>query len=379
MNWVELILTIGAFNGFLIGIILMTMKNANRTATVIFGVIVLLFALLVVEELAEYKGWVFQYPRLLNIADSFSLLIAPLIWLYAVLITEKKKKLGKWDLFHFIPFLAFIGYLLPYYFMPDQMKLQRLNYDPSGWVNGVKAFVTAVYIFYSLWYMVRFVRLRKGKDFPENNRQNIYWYRGLLVALASLGVLVLVLTILFNSDVALPLDPDTFSVLFISFLFYALSVRLMRNPFLFWNLQELEAASQAYFVKPEPPSTRYKTSPLQPNDMEQYLQKLRAIMGEQEPYLNPALSPADLEALSGIKAYYISQVLSEVLNRNFYEFVNAYRVDHFKKLVENGEAEYKTLLALGLDSGFNSKSSFNRVFKQFTGSTPSQYSRSLKK
>ena len=377
MDWVELILTIGAFNGLLIGAILFSLKNANRTATVIFGLIVFLFALLVVEELAEYKRWVFEYPRLLNIADSFSLLISPLILLYALLITERKKKLKSLDLLHLLPFLAFVLYLIPFYLLPDQQKLDRINYDPTGVVNGLKALVTAAYIFGTLGYMIHFVRLRKWRVFPQNNFQNIRWFLGLLVSLGVLGLLVIILTILFNRGVAMPFDPDTFSVLFISFLFYAMSVKLMRNPFLFWNLKELEAASKVHFEKPSAEKKGYQTSPLKAEDKELYLQKLKTVMDESKPYLNPELSPTDLEALSQVKAYYISQVLSEVLNCNFYEFVNAYRVEEFKKLLAAGEDADKTLLALGLEAGFNSKSSFNRVFKQFTGLTPSQYKKSL--
>ncbi|MCD4696832.1 MAG: helix-turn-helix domain-containing protein [Bacteroidales bacterium] len=57
--------------------------------------------------------------------------------------------------------------------------------------------------------------------------------------------------------------------------------------------------------------------------------------------------------------------------------VNNYRVEEVKRLMAEGKHEHYTLLAIALEAGFNSKSSFNRIFKEFTGSTPSHYKKTL--
>jgi AraC-like DNA-binding protein len=64
---------------------------------------------------------------------------------------------------------------------------------------------------------------------------------------------------------------------------------------------------------------------------------------------------------------------------NFYDFVNRYRLEEFKKLASDPKNRQFTMLALAFDCGFNSKSSFNRYFKKATGQTPSQYFTALSK
>jgi|GEM_PF-6498641 len=374
MDIVELILSVGFINGLVIGVILFSLNNANRLATRIFGVIIILFSLVIGEELSEVNGLIFKFPWIFHIVDSFVLLISPLLFIYAQLITESKRKLKALDFFHALPFLLFTVYLLPFYLLPEDQKLAQLDYDPSGAISTIKVCVVATYFLVTLRFIILFEKSQRINGFPVNNSNNIRWFRGLLISLIVIGVLVIIMTITFNNGVAYPFDPDTFSVLALSIVFYGVSIKLMRNPFIFWNIRELEQASQAHFNQPQANiNTRYKTSPLTRDDMENYMQQLRSTMMHEQPYLNPELAPKDLEEITGIKVYYISQVLSEVLNKNFYEFVNAYRIEAFKKMILDKNQSHKTLLAIALEAGFNSKSSFNRIFKQYTGQTPSQF------
>ena len=70
---------------------------------------------------------------------------------------------------------------------------------------------------------------------------------------------------------------------------------------------------------------------------------------------------------------HLSQIINELEGKNFYEFVNQYRIEEFKRLVSFPKNHQFTLLSLAFECGFNSKSSFNRYFKKSTGQTPSQY------
>lgn len=69
----------------------------------------------------------------------------------------------------------------------------------------------------------------------------------------------------------------------------------------------------------------------------------------------------------------LSELINSRLNSNFYEFVNNYRIQEFTDRVKNGDTERFTLLSVAFESGFNSKASFNRIFKKRMGTTPSQY------
>ena len=71
--------------------------------------------------------------------------------------------------------------------------------------------------------------------------------------------------------------------------------------------------------------------------------------------------------------------VNKKVGKNFYDFVNQYRLEEFKRLLSDPKNRNLTLLSLAIDCGFNSKSSFNRHFKKVTGQTPSQYFAALKR
>jgi AraC-like DNA-binding protein len=97
-------------------------------------------------------------------------------------------------------------------------------------------------------------------------------------------------------------------------------------------------------------------------------------MNLHRPYINPDLSLRDLADLLGVYPHYVTQILNTLFNQNFYDFVNTYRIDEAKKLLTDSYKSNKVpILTIAYNCGFNSKSSFNRIFKQKTGLTPSEY------
>jgi AraC-like DNA-binding protein len=74
----------------------------------------------------------------------------------------------------------------------------------------------------------------------------------------------------------------------------------------------------------------------------------------------------------------ISFILNNHLHNNFYDFVNAYRIEEVKNKLNDPALKYLTLLGIALDSGFNSKTTFNRVFRQVTGITPTEFQKKKK-
>jgi AraC-like DNA-binding protein len=96
-------------------------------------------------------------------------------------------------------------------------------------------------------------------------------------------------------------------------------------------------------------------------------------MIKDKAYRKSDLSIDDLASKLKIHHNYLSQVINEREKKNFYEFVNHFRLEEFKKLLSEPKNRNYTLLALAFECGFNSKSSFNRYFKKSTGKTPSEY------
>lgn len=119
----------------------------------------------------------------------------------------------------------------------------------------------------------------------------------------------------------------------------------------------------------------YERSGLTEELMLELHEKLLQIMDTQKPYLNGELSAKELASTIGISPNHLSEILSKVQHQNFFDFVNGYRVREVKTRIKNPQFVHYTLLAIALDSGFNSKTSFNTVFKRVTGRTPSEYAK----
>ncbi|MDF1547340.1 MAG: helix-turn-helix domain-containing protein, partial [Bacteroidales bacterium] len=101
--------------------------------------------------------------------------------------------------------------------------------------------------------------------------------------------------------------------------------------------------------------------------------ELKRIMHDEKPYLEPMLTIHDLAKRIDIPAHQLSKLIHTEFGKNFYEFVNFYRIESFKEKVVSGHYQHLTLLAIAFDCGFNSKSAFNRIFKEQTGYTPRDY------
>ncbi len=108
-------------------------------------------------------------------------------------------------------------------------------------------------------------------------------------------------------------------------------------------------------------------------------ERIAALMEHERPYLNPDLDLNQLSELLDRNPRQVSHTINRKFSMNFYEFVNGYRVEAFKKRLQDPGHEKLTLLGHALECGFNSKSTFNEAFKKHTGTTPSQYVKSLQK
>jgi YesN/AraC family two-component response regulator len=71
--------------------------------------------------------------------------------------------------------------------------------------------------------------------------------------------------------------------------------------------------------------------------------------------------------------YQVSQALNEGMKKNFYDLVNGHRVEEAKRLLLDSKNRNYTILSVGFEAGFNSKTTFNTVFKKFTGMTPTEF------
>ena len=118
---------------------------------------------------------------------------------------------------------------------------------------------------------------------------------------------------------------------------------------------------------------KYQTSSLTEQEMQPLYQALIQLLEEEQIYLEPKLQLLEVAQQLEVTTHILSQTINTQTQKTFYHLINGYRVTHLKKLLQDKTQEKFTILALGLESGFNSKASLNRIFKQHTGQTPREY------
>ena len=136
----------------------------------------------------------------------------------------------------------------------------------------------------------------------------------------------------------------------------------MRQPELFDGIEE----------KP-----KYETSTLTKAEKELYLKKLTSYIQKEKPYLMSSLTLNGLAKNLSMSPQHLSQIINELLNQNFFDFINSYRIEEAKKILSNPANNKKTILEILYEVGFNTKLAFNRAFKDRTGMKPIEFKRTL--
>lgn len=107
--------------------------------------------------------------------------------------------------------------------------------------------------------------------------------------------------------------------------------------------------------------------------IEEITSMITAAMVREKLYQEPQLTLQDLSTKLEFPSHQVSQAINEGMKKNFYDLVNGYRVEEAKRLLLNPTNRNYTILSVGFEAGFNSKTTFNTVFKKFTGVTPTEY------
>ncbi|MEM9258517.1 MAG: helix-turn-helix domain-containing protein [Bacteroidota bacterium] len=136
---------------------------------------------------------------------------------------------------------------------------------------------------------------------------------------------------------------------------------------------------ELYQVPAPMPTGKYAGSRLSEEDLNRLKEKLDRLMLEQKPYLNRKLLKAELAELLGVSSPELARLLNENIGMNFFEYVNYFRIKEFVALARTERAQNLTLFGLAQEAGFNSKTTFNKAFRELMGSSPGAYLKSWRK
>ncbi len=117
---------------------------------------------------------------------------------------------------------------------------------------------------------------------------------------------------------------------------------------------------------------KYRGVKVDEQECREIVGRMRNYMEKTRIYTNPDMKMSDLSGYLHLSVSKLSQVFSLYLHENYYEFVNRYRLEEFKRLVSEGEAGKYTIIALSEKCGFK-KSNFFSTFRKVEGMTPAEY------
>jgi AraC-like DNA-binding protein len=354
-------------------------KNKLRADN--FLVVYLVFSL--VREIYVY----IEVQGLLNesywmiFGKSHYLLNAPIFFLYVYCLTEQQNLSRKWYVIMFIPFTAYVLNFLYYYFWLFERSAVSIHNGLvylDGHVSIPWAFFIIVFsliepVFIVLSYnLLKRYKKRVRDSFSSVDKINLNWLRVIFNIWFISAVVLVPISILIVGGV-IGLSVDFMHLLLeaenVAFLFI-LGYYGFKQTNIF---SDLELAKSAGMKEP----VSYERSGLAKEQAARYHQQLLALMKEKKPYLNGELSAGELAQQLNISVNHLSQILNTIQHQNFFDFVNGYRIREVIEKMKDPKNRHLTLLAIALDSGFNSKTSFNTVFRKVTNHTPSQYSKSL--
>lgn len=301
----------------------------------------------------------------------------PLLLLYAKWMTAEHPQFDPRYLWHFSPFFVFLITSLVFidervmsgtdgFLVIDRFVSFRIVYAVTFFVS-ITAYSVATFVEINRHQR----RLKELVSFSSGNITlrwllglSITFYTGYVVMFIFGGVDILVGFMLF--------DPYEISFIGLTILTFLFGVFGFHQPSIFEEVvkpreEEIPESEENNGTK------KYQRSGLKEKDVARYIRMIEDYMVESKPYLDRELSIFDMAEQLQIPRHFLSEVINEHLGKNFYNLINDYRVDEVKKRLEDPKYKHLTILAIAYDSGFNAKSSFNTIFKEKTGMTPSEY------
>ncbi|RNC79487.1 MAG: AraC family transcriptional regulator [Balneola sp.] len=370
------IFLLGAIHGLVLALLLAS-KKVNQLSNRIMGALMLVFSIDL--AMASYLGFgAYQdFPHAIGLDYPITLLYGPLLYLYSKTLINAQTRMTPKDWSHLSAFGLLLIFSIPFYLLTGQEKIDSISAE-GGLMYG-SAFITHIKLGYNLIYIAFILRLvRDYKNQLKNNfssldKRNLDWLQWFIFGIVVLALMATVLHYM-SSVYGENVMYTNINLLGITIYVYSIGYMGLRQPEFFADFSTLSHSESVTDSKPAP---SYSRSGLDEQSGKELMARLTEMMEDEKPYMNNELSLKDLSETAGISTHNLTEIINSYAGKNFYDFINSYRVEEVKKRIMEPGSDNLTMLALGLEAGFNSKSSFNSVFKKHTGMTPSEYKRSL--
>ena len=329
-----------------------------------------------------------DYPSLAVIGIALPLAQGPFLYLYTSLQTSSTKLQAR-QLLHFLPVVLTWMLFARFWPMSYEEKVAVFHQKGAGFeteifIHRISLAVSGVaYIVVSLVTLLKY-RRSMVQQFSNTEKINFNWLLYMIVWMAVIWTTVLFVrwdNLIFGAV-----------ALFVIWLGYfgikQVQIFSQHTPPVLWSNAPDGKAEAARLVSEGLPvaaladvsaeedssnGAKYQKSSLSDADASLIHERLLQYMDKEKPFTNPDLTLTELAKGLDVHPNYLSQVINSLEQKSFYDLINERRVEEFIKLTEEPQTQQYTLLSIAYDCGFNSKASFNRNFKKYTGLTPSEY------
>ena len=265
-------------------------------------------------------------------------------------------------------FVAILLYSIPSYFVDISTTTNELSPIFLIYLVPLIGWIYFIYCLFQSFKILKQCRKEVRKNYSFTKNIDLKW-----ISIWVYGFLFFILIDLISGGILLA--SNSFKIIFVLNLTYLTSLIWYMG---YYGLNQ----TQVFLLNEtiEKPTTQPK-SPVIKNyeDLKRLETKFEQLFTEKLIFKEQNLTLLQISKELNISDKKLSNFINSYLKTTFYDYVNSHRIAHFKKCIQNGQSDQLTLLAIAFDSGFNSKATFNRVFKQKEGITPFQFKKQIEK
>ncbi len=364
-----MIYIIGIAVTFLLAFILLAKSNKSLADKILVVWLIVIALHLIFYEII-HTGRYSKIPFFLGLERPWPLLHGPFLFLYTTALTSRLiidvKKLS-----HFILFVISLLLIAPFLLLSsaDKVQVYNSNGEPYHIIINVIFYATIIsgvaYSLFSLRALLVYKR-NLNKVYSYTEKINLQWLFNLIIGLSCIWILVMAGKdeYIFSSVVIY--------VLFIGY-FGIKQVGIFTEQPPNESIKDLKIVNVMVESMMESDDSKYEKSLLSDEQLQAIHADLVELIRQKKVHLIPELNLAMLSRELDVHPNILSQVINRAEQKNFFDYINALRVEEFKLRASRPESRHLTLLALAHECGFNSKTSFNRNFKKLSGQSPSEY------
>ncbi len=361
--WVLFYLYAGLI-GIFIAFIVNLKRDSDKVANLLIGLFVLLHSFFILHISLYMMNYHYQFPHTLYMTASFSFLYGPLLYFYFKRISEGYRLQWR-DLWHAVPSLLLLLYLLPIYQLPasekSYMMLNRI--ETLGLSTAVIVIIKSASL---LTYGFLIYKIYKRSQLQQTYKDSLQWQKHMVLfnSIYIVSYVIYGFFVIINKMSSVAIHPQivimAILVLYVGYSAYARPALFTRG-----------------FVFDESPLFKYKKSGLTHSYSTELKDRLVQLLTDEKIYKANDISLDMLSEKLGTTRHNTSQVINEHFGMNFFELVNKFRIQEAKEMLLSDVHSNLNIIDIAYEVGYNNKVTFNKAFKKETAVTPSKYVASL--